>query len=139
MLLTLFNAFGYNCCHTNPDNRDEKYQEVSQYHYISMPVRANDWFGISAMNIEPLLVHDGPYEPFSKQLKTEVAGVKYAYVTKKAMLHGNTGITNTVHRMGPNFILTETQMPADITNLFAHYTCYVTTQLGDIVKSMVSE
>lgn len=128
----------YNCCNTNPDNKDERYQGVSYYHNTSMPVQANDWFGISARNIELLLVHYGPYKPFGKKLKTGVAAVKDAYVAKNAVLHGKAGLTNPVHKMWPNFILTETHMPANITNLFAHYTSYVTTQLEDTIKGMFS-
>ena len=103
-----------------------------------MPVIDNAWFGITGRNIELLWVHYGPYKPFTHSLKDLVKLRLEAYVKKNEVLMHALGPKKPTDGMFPNFILTETHMPAEILNIFAHFTAHVAMTQKEVIQGMFS-
>ena len=112
------------------------YEGPSVYHNSNMPVMDNAWFGITGRDIELLLVHYGPYKPFTHSLKDLVKLRLEAYVKKNQLLMEALGPKKPTDGMFPNFILTETHMPAEILNIFAHFTAHVAMTQKEVIQGM---
>ena len=119
------------------DNSND-YTQPAVFHSKKMTVMDNNYYGIKSRDIELLLVHYGPYQPFYDALDYTIKNDPefIEYMENNANELNKHAGNNIVHDMFPNYIITETHMPPMMLNLLAHFTCTVAMTQADTIKSM---
>lgn len=112
------------------------YTGPSYYHNAAMKVNYNAYFGVNSRTVELLLVHYGPYKPFTEALQKDVKLKMEVGVKINQAIHRATSPATPADGLFPNLILLQTHMEPFLANLFAHFTAHVAMTQADTIKAM---
>lgn len=118
------------------EKNSDNYNGPSVYHNAAIEVSDNSYFGINGRTLELLLVHYGPYKPFTAALREDVRLKMDIGVSLRKDILRKASPATPADDLFPNLILLQTHMEPFLCNLFSHFTSHVAMTQKDTIQAM---